>query len=120
MDVWRDLLDKQLVDREQRKMGKVDGITLEVRDGAPPRLASIEIGPATLAWRLAPWLGRLVERVLRRAGPEFATPTRIPIGKLRDLGVDVEMDVDAERIGAMRAEDWLRVHLIEKIPGARR
>jgi hypothetical protein len=120
MRLMRDLLDKQLVDREQRKMGKVDGITLEVRDGEPPRLAYVEIGAATLAWRLAPWLGRWTERLLGRAGPEFAGPTRIPIEKLRDLGVDVEMDVDAERIGAMRWEDWLRERVVEKIPGAER
>ncbi|MEH2463692.1 hypothetical protein [Nostoc sp.] len=32
MDVIRDVLDNQLVDRNQRKMGKVDGIVMELRD----------------------------------------------------------------------------------------
>ncbi len=35
----RDVLDKQLVDREGRPFGKVDGIVLEVRDGAALRCA---------------------------------------------------------------------------------
>jgi hypothetical protein len=35
MDVIRDVLDNQIVDRNQRKMGKVDGIVIECRDGEP-------------------------------------------------------------------------------------
>ena len=41
VDVIRDILDKQLVDREQQKMGKADGIIIELRAGKPPRLASL-------------------------------------------------------------------------------
>ena len=54
----RDVLDKQLVDRQQRKMGKVDGIVVELRDGKPPRLAYITVGATTLAQRLHPRLAQ--------------------------------------------------------------
>jgi hypothetical protein len=42
MDVIRDVLDYQIVDRNQCKMGKVDGIVIELRDQESPRLAYIE------------------------------------------------------------------------------
>lgn len=46
MDVIRDVLDNQLVDSNQRKIGKVDGIVVELREEKPPRLAYIEVGKA--------------------------------------------------------------------------
>jgi hypothetical protein len=60
MDLIRDVLDNQLVDRNGRKMGKVDGIAIELRENKPPRLAYIETGAPTLARRLHPRLARWV------------------------------------------------------------
>ena len=48
MNLIKDVLDNQLVDRKDRKIGKVDGIVVELRDGLPPRLLSTvrgAIGP---------------------------------------------------------------------------
>jgi len=36
MDLVRDCLDKQLEDRDHRRMGRVDGLILECEDGQPP------------------------------------------------------------------------------------
>ncbi|MBD1845553.1 hypothetical protein H6F89_19485 [Cyanobacteria bacterium FACHB-63] len=44
MNLVRDVLDNQIVDRNQTKMGKVDGIVFELRDGQPPRLLYLESG----------------------------------------------------------------------------
>jgi sporulation protein YlmC with PRC-barrel domain len=63
VDVVRDLLDKAVVDRNGREMGRVDGIVLEQEAGQPPRLAAILIGPAALGSRLHPALGRLATAV---------------------------------------------------------
>src|SRR5690242_3753919 len=69
MDIVREVLDKQVLDRHQRKMGRVDGIILEIRDGAPPRLLALEVGGITLARRLHPRLGKwLMGWLGRRAG----------------------------------------------------
>src|SRR5437762_7806215 len=62
MDLVRDLLDAQLVDRQDRQIGRVDGVLLEVRDGEPPRVAAMEVGAITLARRLHPALGRWLRR----------------------------------------------------------
>src|ERR687886_565128 len=59
MDVIRDVLDKQLIDRNNQKMGKVDGIVMVLREGERPRIAYIEVGAVALARRLHP---RLAER----------------------------------------------------------
>src|SRR3954470_4492419 len=54
----RDVLDKQLLDRESRPFGKVDGIVLEVRADGPPRVVALEVGAATRLARLPAWLAR--------------------------------------------------------------
>src|SRR6058998_3592152 len=66
--IIRDVLDKQLVDRQQRKMGKVDGLIVELRDGQPPRLAYITVGGTTLARRLHPRLAQWLVMLARRWG----------------------------------------------------
>ena len=38
MDLVCNLLDKRVVDRNGRAMGRVDGIALEQRPGQPPRV----------------------------------------------------------------------------------
>ena len=54
MDLVHDLLDKKVVDRNGREMGRVDSIVLDIRAGAPPRVAALEIGPRVLASRISP------------------------------------------------------------------
>lgn len=119
MYVIRDVLDNQLVDRNQRKMGKVDGIVAELRDGQPPRLAYIEVGMPTLARRLHPQCQRLVTAVQSRWGAKRGESFRIPWSKVRDVGIDVEVDVEAEETPALAYEHWLRDNIIRRIPGAR-
>jgi hypothetical protein len=38
MDLFRDILDKQIIDHRQEPMGKVDGLVLELTDEGPPRV----------------------------------------------------------------------------------
>jgi len=117
-NVVRDILDKQLLDRGRRKMGKVDGIIVEVRDGKPPRLAFVEVGGVTLARRLHPRLARYVARWKRMWDKRSEEAYRIPWAKVRDIGIDVELDVDAEETPALAWEKWLGKNIIGKIPGS--
>ena len=52
MELIRDILDKQLVDRRETKVGKVDGLVVELREGEPPRIVFIEIGRASCRERV--------------------------------------------------------------------
>jgi sporulation protein YlmC with PRC-barrel domain len=126
LDLVRDVLDNQLVDRNGTHMGKVDGLVLVVRKDAPPQLQCIEIGVVTLARRLGPGVGRWVTRLARKLrGERLDEPYRVPWNKVRDIGVDVDLDVDiretpasdrntgcaASSPSAVRAADVMEVHL---------
>lgn len=119
MDLIRDVLDNQIVDRNQRKMGKVDGIIAELRDGQPPRLAYLETGATTLARRLHPRLQRWVAALESKWGAKRSEPFRIPWSKVRDIGIDVDVDIDAEQTSALAYEVWLREQVIKRIPGGK-
>lgn len=118
MHLIRDVLDNQLVDRNQRKMGKVDGIVIELRPGQPPRLAYLETGATALARRLHPRLYQWIFALERRWG-KCELPYRISWAKVRDTGIDVEIDVEAEQTPALDYERWLRNHVIKHIPGGK-
>lgn len=118
MDIIRDVLDNQIVDRHQHKLGKVDGIIMELRDGEPPRLIYIEVGVTTLARRLHPGLVRWVAAIANKWGARQSEPLRIPWSKIQDVGIDVKVDIEAEATLALAYEKWLRENIIGRIPGA--
>ena len=113
----RDVLDNQLMDREECPMGKVDGIVLVLRKGKPPRLAYIEVGMSTLAHRISTRLGQFAERIGRRCGVRRGEPFRIPWAKVRDVGIDVELDLDAAETPVLKWEKWLKERVVKRIPG---
>lgn len=119
MNVIRDVLDNQLIDRKGYKMGRVDGIVMECKGKEPPILTYIEVGIPTLAQRLHPRLARWVSAIQSKWGAKHNQPLRIEWSKVRDFGIDVEVDVEAEATPALAYEQWLREHIIQRIPGAR-
>ena len=116
--VVRDILDKQLVDRRQRRIGKVDGLVLEAREGEPLRLAFIEVGAMTVGRRLHPRLERWAASVERWLGVGKGEPYRIPYEKVRDIGLDVEVGIEVERTPILAWQRWVREKIIKRVPGA--
>ena len=116
IDLVRDILDTQVLDREKRALGKVDGVGLELRDGAPPRVAYLEIGAVTAWARLGPRCARWATRLASRWQGE-AHPYRFPWSRVRDSGIDIEIDADAERAPPLDLERWLRDKVVKRIPG---
>jgi sporulation protein YlmC with PRC-barrel domain len=114
VELGREVLDQQVLDAEDRHMGKVDGIILELNEGAPARVAFVVIGGTTLLWRIHRGLARWVERRIGGTG----SVARIPWSKVVKIGVDVKVDVEAEGSPALHWERWVRDHLIGRIPGA--
>jgi hypothetical protein len=116
MNLVRDCLDKQIEDREKRRMGRVDGIVLELEEGRPPRVAYIELGVKTLMNRLSSRLGKTIARYMERRHIK-TKPYRIAWGNVR-VGLNhVEADVEAEKTPALEWEVWLRENVIRRIPG---
>lgn len=113
-----EVLDNQLVDSEKKNAGKVDGIVLELRDGRPPRLAYIEVGPITLLDRFSRRLARWYARIDARFGEGRGQPIRIPWRQVAKDDVNLFL-LDAKSTPVFAVEDWLREHVVSRIPGGR-
>jgi len=118
MDLVRDVLDKQLKDGDQRPRGKIDGIVIEIADGQQPIVAQIETGFPVLGRRLHPRIGRWVSALGRRFGLRRGRITHIPFSKVKDIGIDIEIDIDARRTRTTAWERWLRKTIVDRIPGS--
>ena len=117
MDVIRDLLDKDVVDRNGREMGRVDGVLLEQEAGQPPRLSAILIGPAALGYRLHPGVGRLVANLERRLGVDQGRPVRIDLADVDDIDRKIHVQLTIGETAAGAIERWLRRWVL-KLPGS--
>ena len=118
LDLIRDVLDKQVVDRAETKMGRVDGVVLELREGGPPRVAALEMGFATLARRIHPRVESWLEALRNRWSVRRTARFRPAWEKVLDVTTHhVQLDVDLEETPAIDWERWLRVHVVAKVPG---
>ena len=108
MDLIRDVLDKTVVDRNGRELGRVDGIVVETHAGRPPRVASLEVGPSVLSYRLWPALARWVEAFERAWGVDEGRPVTIATRDILRVELDVTVDVAVGQTGAENIEARLR------------
>jgi len=120
IDLRHDVLDAQLVDRHCENIGRCDTLILELRDGKPPRVATVLVGGPVRAERIGRWmiaLSRLVHGG-KRAADEGVS--RIPFAAMRSLGETIEMDVVRDELPSEHVEQWLAKHVICRIPGAQK
>jgi sporulation protein YlmC with PRC-barrel domain len=112
------VLDQQVIDRKGEQLGKVDGIMVQLRKGKPPKVSQLVIGGGTAARRLHPGWAAWLLRWRRRWGPAGDEPLVIPWSQVLKIGIDVKVDLDAERTSALAWEHWVRDKIIARIPGA--
>ncbi|MBT2367281.1 PRC-barrel domain-containing protein [Streptomyces sp. ISL-10] len=121
LDAGLDLLDRQVIDRDGKLLGKVDDLRFDdSAAGSPPVLAALLIGQRAFGQRLGGRLGRWWVAVAgRMAGG--ATPVEVSVRHVRELGPALTLDVRAESLpGLGRAERLLSHGFVGKIPGAHR
>jgi len=116
MDLVRDVLDKKVVDRNGREMGRVDAILLEQDDG-PPRVTALLIGPAALGSRLHPTVGRLFSVLERRLGIDRDRPSRISVRDVEDVGREIRLRMTIGETAVAAFEQLLRRWIL-KLPGS--
>jgi sporulation protein YlmC with PRC-barrel domain len=110
IDLGLNVLDRQLLDSEGRRCGKVDDIALEGAPGEDLEVVAILSGPgvwrgrAGLIGRVAAWLGG-------------GGRVRIPWDEVAEVDSHVKLRKRAEELGLGRGDDRLRPY-IEKIPGS--
>jgi hypothetical protein len=117
----RDVLDKQLIDPDGCKVGKVDGIVLALRERRPPRVIAMEISQAVAWRRVHHRLGDFAEWLRVKFEPGHQDrPARVLFDHFMRGGIDVHIDISWKHTRALVWEDWLRRRVIAKIPGGRR
>jgi sporulation protein YlmC with PRC-barrel domain len=110
IDIGLKILDHQILDRDGRRCGNVDGIEIEGGPGETARVTAILVGPGVWPQR-AGWIGRLASWI------GGGGRTRIPWEEVADIESHVQLRKTAEELGLGRGDDRVRPW-IEKIPGA--
>lgn len=122
MDLVRDVLDTQVLDRDKHHAGRVDGIVLQIHDAEQPRVVYLELGGATLARRLGRvgcWFAIRLARLAHAAHGSEHEVFRLSWDYVRQIEYDtVVADIDGETSRASAWERWLADHVISRIPGA--
>ena len=118
MDVVRDILDKSVIDRNGREMGRVDGILLDQAARQPPHLTAILIGPSVLADRLHSRLGRIVRALEKRFDVDRDRPTRIDFADIDEIDGKVRVRLTISDTAIAAIEQRLRSWLVW-LPGSR-
>lgn len=114
------LLDRQVVDPDGGMICKVDDVELAPAPGGGYVVTALLAGPLALGPRLPGRLGRWTVALARAwSGDPDPQPRRIPFDRVTELGSAVVLDRSRERLGIARLEDWVRSHVIDRIPGGR-
>jgi sporulation protein YlmC with PRC-barrel domain len=120
MQLGQRLLDRQIVDRDGRLVGKVDDVEFDTDADGVPYLAALLTGQGALGQRIGGRLGRLMVAVAARFAPDALTPVRLPYGLVDRVDSAVRLRVRLDELPRSPMEAWLCRHLFDRIPGAGR
>lgn len=121
VDLVLRLLDHQMVGASGALVGNVDDLVLR-EDSSGLLVLGVVSGPGALGPRQPGLLGRWIVAVWRRLDArERPEPLMVPMSHVRDIGSAVTVSDRAERVlhEAAGLEQWLRRHVVERIPGAK-
>jgi sporulation protein YlmC with PRC-barrel domain len=120
MDVFRDLLDKQIVDRDGHKIGRVDGIIAIRKPGEPLMIDQMELGWITLARRIQPRFEAIAEWLHAKVSVRQTKRYRIRWHDVKSVEEKhVKTALCFEETAAADWELWLREKVVKRIPGSR-
>lgn len=118
LNLARDILDQELVDRNGTQMGRVDGLLLVLEGDGPPRVDAFELGFVVLARRVHPRLEHWLERIRNRWSVRKTARQVIPWSSVEEIRPGhIKVGIDALLTPAFDWERWLRKHVVAKIPG---
>jgi len=117
----RQVLDHQIVDRDDRLAGNVDDLELsEPGDGGRPVVEAILSGRGALAHRLGGRLGRFADTLSRRLLPDEEGEGRIELADVAEITDHVKVRVVADELVTFAVERAVRRAFIDRIPGSKR
>jgi hypothetical protein len=121
LDADFDLLDRQVIDRDDRLVCKVDDLEFGPDASGRPVVTAILAGPAALGPRLGGALGRWLVAVQSRFRPcDQDGPARIAVALVEEIRTDVRLSAAAAELRTHQVEAWVDRHVIGKLPGADR
>ncbi|WP_320067891.1 PRC-barrel domain-containing protein [Micromonospora sp. RTGN7] len=121
MQLGRQLLDRQIVDRDGRLVGKVDDVEFGVDTDRVPYVTALLTGQGALGQRIGGRVGRLLVAVADRfVDDPSAAPLRIPYPMVERVDSAVRLRTRLDELPGSPTEAWVRRHLIDRIPGSNR
>jgi len=123
MDLGKHVVDKEILDRDGLRGGKVDDLLLELGEptehGLPsPEVVAIISGPLALARNLPRPLYWLARQVYRLLGLTDAQPVEIPWEQVTAIDVVVHTRVHRGDVGLSALPDAVARRLIGRLPGS--
>lgn len=121
MDLFRDVMDKQVVDCDGHKIGKVDDLILQLEPGQDPIVSALVTGHGSLA----PLLGGRIASVVTwfrsiLLGEADREPDVIPWNHVSRIDVVVHLDLDRWKGGFMDTEQDIWHRWVSHLPFAER
>ncbi len=118
MELGKHVVDKELLDRNRARCGKVDDVVLEFpTENARPIVTAVVVGPLALAFRVgrpAVWLARVWYRLIRVPDPH---PVEIPWQHVSAIDVTVHLDIDKPG-PPLQAMARTAGRIIRRVPGS--
>jgi hypothetical protein len=114
------LLDRQVVDPDDRLVCKVDDLELTLDDEGRPYVTAILVGQRALGGRIGGRLGRWLTSIASRLlpGPDPG-PHRIDFGVVTGIGSAVAVSRRVADLEVAPLERWVDRYVISRIPGSR-
>ncbi|MFE0774270.1 hypothetical protein [Streptomyces sp. NPDC058861] len=113
------LLDRQVVDGDDRPVCKVDDLELRPGSDGRPVVTGVLVGPAALAPRLGGKTARWLAAVQRRLSVGRGEgPARLAFDHVTGIGAVIRVDLPEEDVKVHALEDWTRENVIGRLPGA--
>ena len=120
-DLQLHLLDRQIVDPDDRMVANVDDLEFIESEDEPGTyfLTGLLVGPQALGPRLGGRLGHWVVAIARRLSPESDPAVeRIDMADVAEIGSAITLSVPRDQLSVAPLERWLERYLIGRIPGS--
>jgi hypothetical protein len=118
LSVRLDLLDQQIIDSEERPIGRIDDVVLETGTDGIPRVTAVLVSAEVLGERVGGYVGTAMRRTSARMRREAQPPT-IPATAFARWSPRIALNVPLRELPHIAGlERWLGEKIVSRIPGA--
>jgi hypothetical protein len=116
LDLNLHLLDRQVIDRDDKLVCKVDDVEFERGVDGNLYVAAILVGPRALGGRVGGRLGRWMRGIAQRLST--GEIPRIDMSLVSEIGSAIKLGASRKDLDTAPLEDWIRDKVISRIPGS--